>query len=94
LVADHVLRLTGDALDGQRRVGVGVGARSAGGTTGVLTSGFSPGRGVGDAAGVGAGLAAVFVSEPPKFITMTTTTATTIPTARTPMPSASALRRQ
>ncbi len=74
-------------------VGVGAGALAAGGTTGVLTSGFSPGSGVGAAAGAGDGLPAFFVSVPVFMTTMTTTAAMT-PMTRTAMPSASALRRQ
>ena len=85
---------TGGGVTAAVGVGVGAGALTAGGTTGVLTSGFSPGSGVGVAAGVGAGLSAFFVSAPALFITIMTTTAAITPMTRTAIPSASALRRQ
>ena len=75
-------------------VGVGAGACGAGGMTGVLTSGFSPGSGVGPAAAVGAGLSALVFSVPVLFLTTMTTTAAMIAMTSTAMPSASALRRQ
>src|SRR5690242_12140556 len=61
-------------------VGVGAGACCAGGTTGVFTSGFCPGSGVGAAACVGLGLSAALVGVLVLFITITTTTAATMPT--------------
>src|SRR6476660_7294955 len=85
---------TGGGMTAAVGVGVGAGACWAGGITGVLTSGFSPGSGVGAAACVGVGLFAVLPSAPVLFITTITTTAATTPMTRTPMPSASALRRQ
>ncbi len=75
-------------------VGVGGGACCAGGCTGVLTSGFSPGSGVGIAAWAGVGFAAVLLGLLVLFITTIATTAATTPTTRTAMPSASARRRQ
>jgi hypothetical protein len=69
-------------------------SNAGGGTTGDLTSGFSPGSGVGAAAGVGPGLPAFLVSPPDMFITTMTTTAAITPTTSTAMPIASALRRQ
>jgi hypothetical protein len=59
-----------------------------------LTSGFSPGSGVGAAACVGFGLFAVLLSVLVLFITTITTTAATTPITRTAMPIANALRRQ
>src|SRR5215207_6147937 len=83
---------TGGGTTAAVGVGVGAGTCGAGGTTGVLTSGFSPGSGVGPAAG--ADLGAFLFSEPVLFIkTMTTTTAIT-PMTSTATPTASALRRQ
>jgi hypothetical protein len=84
---------TGGGVTAAVGVGVGAGALTAGGTTGVLTSGFSPGSGVGATAGTGAGLSA-FVVSPPVFMTIITTTAAMTPTTRTAMPIARALRRQ
>src|SRR5690348_5097192 len=77
-------------------VGVGVvaGACCAGGITGVLTSGFSPGSGVGAAAWVGAGFSAGLAGLLVLFMTTITTTAAMAPMTRTAIPSASALRRQ
>src|SRR5260370_31384191 len=85
---------TGGGMTAAVGVGVGAGACCAGGTTGVLTSGFSPGSSVGAAACAGVGLSAVLFSVPVLFITTSTTTATTTAKTRTAMPSASALRRQ
>ncbi len=50
---------TGGGATAAVGVGVGAGALAAGGTTGVLTSGFSPGSGVGAAAGDGDGFVGV-----------------------------------
>ena len=83
---------TGGGVTAAVGVGVGAGLRSAGGTTGVLTSGFSPGSGVGVAAG--AGLSAFFVSAPALLDTIMITTAAITPTTSAAIPNASALRRQ
>src|ERR1700738_872366 len=71
---------TGGGMTAAVGVGVGGGACCAGGTTGVLTSGFSPGSGVGAAAWVGLGLSAVLLWVLVLFITTITTTGGT-PTA-------------
>src|SRR6185312_402618 len=85
---------TGGGMTAAVGVGVGGGACCAGGITGVFTSGFCPGSGVGPAACADVGLSAAFFSVPVLFITTITTTAATTPMTRTAKPSASALRRQ
>src|SRR5688572_28945708 len=69
---------TGGGMTAAVGVGVGAGACGAGGRTGDLTSGFSPGNGVGPAAAVGAGLSAPVFSAPVLFFTTMTTTAAMI----------------
>ena len=72
---------------------VGGGACCAGGTTGVLTSGFSPGNGVGGASAAAVSSAAL-VSDPEPLDMITATIAAMIPTTTTAIPMASARRRQ
>src|SRR6202158_837529 len=84
---------TGGGMTAAVGVGVGAGGCCAGGTTGVVTSGFSPGNCVVAAACAGVGLSAVLSSVPVLFITTNTATAATTPMTSTAMPSASALRR-
>src|SRR6476620_3222328 len=74
-------------------VAVGGGACWAGGTTGVLTSGFSPGSGVGGAAAAEDSSAGL-VSAPELLVTITATIAAMIPTTTTAIPMANARRRQ
>ena len=85
---------TGGGTTAAVGVGVGAGTCGAGGITGVLISGFSPGSGVGAAAGVGARFSAFALSEPVLFLTTMTTTAAMMAMTSTAMPSANALRRQ
>src|SRR5262245_32686912 len=85
---------TGGGMTAAVGVGVGGGACWAGGITGVLTSGFSPGSGVGAAAAVGAGFLALLLSVPGVLLMTTTTTAAITAITSTAMPSANALRRQ
>ena len=85
---------TGGGVTAAVGVGVGGGACWAGGITGVLTSGFSPGSGVGPAACDAVGFSPDLVGLLVLFITTITTTAAMTPMARTAKPSASALRRQ
>src|ERR1700747_3195209 len=84
---------TGGGITAAVGVAGGGGACCAGGTTGVLTSGFSPGSGVGAAAaGVGVDGWADLDSAPELLLTTTATIATTIATATTASPMASTLR--
>ena len=88
---------TGGGVTAAVGVGVGGGACCAGGITGDLTSGFSPGSGVGGAAAVVACCSALVLSaspEPPVVLTTTTTMAAMTPITSTAMPIANALRRQ
>src|SRR5215218_3740258 len=87
---------TGGGVTAAVAVGVGAGASCGGGMIGVLTSGFSPGNGVG---GTPAGCdcsALVFsgFDEPPVVFTITNTSAATTPITTTAMPNANARRRQ
>src|SRR6478609_2815555 len=83
---------TGGGVTAAVGVAVGGGACGAGGTTGDLTSGFSPGSGVGAAALV-VGFGSVVVL-PVAFDTTTTTTATMMATTRAATPMASIRRRR
>src|SRR5262245_47773766 len=81
---------TGGGVTAAVGVGVGGGACCAGGTTGVLTSGFSPGNGV----AVAEGLVSVFLVSLDPVPTTSPTMAATMATTTTAIPIASALRRQ
>src|SRR5687768_5553371 len=75
-------------------VGTGGGAWAAGGTTGVLTPGSSPGSGVGGAASLFADGSVAAPSDPLLLATTTATMAATMTITSTATPIASALRRR
>jgi hypothetical protein len=85
---------TGGGITAAVGVGTGAGTCAGGGTIGELTSGLSPGSGVGAADAPAAGLSDAVGSAPEPLDTTISTTAATIPMTTTETPIASALRRQ